>query len=80
MATDFVGTGGTCLLPEKYKMPAGKVFGCSKQLLLNKFFDPSTPSIRKGNSGERMKKTKKMEEKKRLMRIVATASLPAVDP
>jgi len=28
-----------------------KVFGRSKQLLLNKFFDPSTPSMRKGRDG-----------------------------
>ena len=26
------------------------IFGHSKQLLLNKFFDPSTPTVRKGNS------------------------------
>ena len=26
---------------------SGKVFGCSKQLLLNKLFDPSTPSNEK---------------------------------
>ena len=32
------------------------VFGCSKQLLQNKFFDPSTPFVRKGCDGE-----KKME-------------------
>ena len=28
------------------------VFGRSKQLSLNKFFDPSTPSMRKGREGE----------------------------
>ena len=28
-----------------------KVFGHSKQLSLNKFFDPSTPSMRKGRDG-----------------------------
>ena len=28
-----------------------KVFGRSKQLSLNKFFDPSTPSMRKGRDG-----------------------------
>ena len=39
------------------------------QLSLNKFFDPSTPSVKKANSGE----------ENRLMRIVATTSLPAVD-
>ena len=27
------------------------VFGHSKQLLLNKFFNPSTPSMRKGRNG-----------------------------
>ena len=27
------------------------VFGHSKQLSLNKFFDPSTPSMRKGRDG-----------------------------
>ena len=28
-----------------------QVFGHSKQLSLNKFFDPSTPSMRKGRDG-----------------------------
>ena len=51
-----------------------QVFGHSKQLLLSKFFDPSTPSMRKGNSGG-----KERRAEKRLMRIVATTSLPAVD-
>ena len=46
----------------------------SRQLSLNKFFDRSTPSIRKVDDGKRKK-----NEKKRLMRIVATTSLPAVD-
>ena len=36
--------------------------GHSKQLSLNKFFDPSTPSMRKGRGGE--KKTGKTGEKK----------------
>ena len=30
-----------------------KVFGRSRQLLLNKCFDPSTPSMRKGRDGEK---------------------------
>ena len=51
------------------------VFGHSKQLSLNKFFDPSTPSMRKGRDGEK----KKGGGKKRRMKIVATTSLPAVD-
>ena len=52
----------------------GKGFGHSKQLLLNKFFDPSTPSMRKGR--DRGKKTEKNGgwDKKRLMKIVATTS------
>ena len=29
------------------------VFGRSRQLSLNKFFDPSTPSMRKGHDGEK---------------------------
>ena len=71
--------------PAKSKMTDWvlKGFGPSKQLSLNKFFDPSTPSMRKGR--DREKKTgkiffKKREKKwKRLMIIVATTSLPAVD-
>ena len=45
------------------------VFGRSKQLLLNKFFDLSTPSMRKGRDGE---KNGGKKEKKRMMKIVAT--------
>ena len=44
-----------------------EVFGYSKQLLLNKFFDPSTPSMRKCPDGG-----KKGGKKKRLMKIMAT--------
>ena len=40
------------------------VFGRSKQLSLNKFFDPSTPSMRKGRDGEK-KTGKKTGKKKR---------------
>ena len=45
-----------------------QVFGHSKQLSLNKFFDPSTPSMRKGRDGKRKKNGgekngKKKEEK-----------------
>ena len=35
--------------------------GHSKQLLLNKFFDPSTPSMRKVDDGEKRKKRKEKE-------------------
>ena len=37
-------------------MGSRKVFGRSGQLLLNKFFDPSTPSMRKGRDGGKNKK------------------------
>ena len=62
-----------------------QVFGLSKQLLLNKFFDPSTPSMRKGHDGGKKngknggKKTGKKEEK-RLMEIVATTSFASSRP
>ena len=52
-----------------------QVFGRSKQLSPNKFFDPSTPSMRKGRDREKRKK----KRRKRRMKIVATTSLPAVD-
>ena len=58
------------------------VIGRSKQLSLNKFFDPSTPSMRKGRDGEKKKKNGKKTKKKHgeiRMKIVATTSLPAVD-
>ena len=42
------------------KMADG-VFGRSKQLLLNKFFDPSTPSMRKVDDGEKKRKKKKLK-------------------
>ena len=39
------------------------VFGRSRQLSLNKFFDPSTPSMRKGDDGgEKREKNGKREE------------------
>ena len=39
-----------------------QVFGPSRQLSLNKFFDPSAPSMRKVDDG---KKEKKRKEKRR---------------
>ena len=41
----------------------GKVFGRSKQLSLNKFFDPSTPSMRKGRDGGKKNGGKKTGKK-----------------
>ena len=40
----------TCLIPN-----CRQVFGRSRQLSLNKFFDPTTPSMRKGCDGEKRK-------------------------
>ena len=39
-------------------------FGRSCQLSLNKFFDPSTPSMRKVDNGEKEKKKRKRKENK----------------
>ena len=41
---------------------ADGVFGHSKQLSLNKFFDPSTPSMRKGRDGGKTGGKKKMTD------------------
>ena len=35
-----------------------RFFGCSRQLSLNKFFDLRTPSMRKVDDGERIKRKK----------------------
>ena len=53
-----------------------EVLGRSRQLSLNKFFDLSTPSMRKVDDGE--EKRKKKKRKKRMAFLVATTSLPAV--
>ena len=44
----------------------------SEPLSLNKFLDPSTPSMRKIDDGEKKKKKKKEKEKKITVEIVAT--------
>ena len=44
-----------------WKVVQSQVIGRSDQLLLNNFFDPSTPSMRKGREGEERKKRKKEE-------------------
>ena len=46
-------------------------FTHSKQLLQNKFYDPSTPSMIKGRDGKKMEKLEK-EKWKRMTSIVAT--------
>ena len=50
--------GGPKMVDGVWKGVNPLVFGRSKQLLLNKFFDPSTPSMRKGrNGGKQWEKT-----------------------
>ena len=57
------------------------VLGCSRQLSLNKFFDPSAPSMRKVDDGEKKEKRKKKRKEKKIMTfIVATTSLPVDRP
>ena len=48
-----------------------QVLGRSRQLSLNKFLDPSTPSMRKVDDGEKKEK-KKEKRKKRMAFLVAT--------
>ena len=61
----FVGRT-ICSYPEKGSTP--RFLGCSCQLLLNIFFNPSPPSMRKIDDGEKKKK----EKKKIMLYIVAT--------
>ena len=53
------------------------MFGRSKQLSLNKFFDPSTPSMRKVDDGEEKKKKKEKEKKYQPGGAGGTRSPPA---
>ena len=52
------------------------VFGHSRQLSQNKFFDSSTPSMRKGDDGEKKKK----KIKTFLMATNVVASRPTATP
>ena len=45
--------------------PSASGFGCSRQLPLNKIFDPSTPSMIKVDDGEKKKKEKRKETRLR---------------
>ena len=45
--------GGLKMANGVWKVVYPQVFGRSRQLSLNKFFDPSTPSMRKGRDGEK---------------------------
>ena len=58
-----------------------QVFGHSKQLSQNKFFDPSTPSIRKGRDrGKNGKYGEKTGWGGELMKILATTSFASSLP
>ena len=46
--------------------------GRSRQLSLNKFFDPSAPSMRKVDDGKKKKRKEKKKEKKIMLFLVAT--------
>ena len=57
------------------------VIGHFKQLSLNKFFDPSTPSMRKIDDGEKKKKRKRKKEKEKItVEIVATNVIASQPP
>ena len=56
--------GGPKIADGVWKDGNPKVFGRSKQLLLNKFFDPSTPSLRKGSNGGEKKGKIRGEKRK----------------
>ena len=49
-----------------------QVLGRSRQLSLNKFLDPSTPSMRKVHDGEKKKKEKRKRKERIMTFIVAT--------
>ena len=58
-----------------------QVFGRSKQLSLNKFFDLSTPAMRKGRDGEKSgKKTGKKTDDYGGHHVIASSRLPERRP
>ena len=57
--------GGPKMANEVWKDDNPQVFGRSKQLLQNKFFDPSTPFMRKGRNGGEKKRGLKTGKKER---------------
>merc|ERR1712121_481596 len=56
------------------------VFACSKQLSLNKFFDPSTPSMRKGRNGGNGKKKEKKTDENSGHYVIASSQPPERRP
>ena len=63
MRTSTIQNG--CQGAPKLPTGSGKVLGHSRQLSLNKFFDPSAPSMRKVDDGKKEKKEEKKKEKRK---------------
>ena len=55
------------------------VIGCSRQLLPNKCFDPSTPSMRKVDDGEKKKTREKNGENSGPLTLLPVDRLTATD-
>ena len=53
------------------------VWGHSKQLLLNQFFDQSTTSMRKVDDGEEKKEKKRREKKGKIMTFIVATNIVA---
>ena len=53
-----------------------KVIGCSRHLLLNKFFDQSIPSMRNVDDGEKQEKKTRKEKKRKEWSTNVVASQP----
>ena len=59
-----------------WKVVYALVFGRSRQLSLKRFFDPSAPSMRKGDDGE----GKNGREKKKIMTFLMATNVVASQP
>ena len=57
-----------------------QVFGHSKQLSHNKFFDPSTPSMRKDRDGKRKEKREKKNRENSGHYVIASSQQPEHRP
>ena len=71
-----MATRGPKIANRVWKSFYPEVFGHSHQLTLNKFFDPSTPSIRKGRDGGEKKKQERvaLQERKEAIFLQEIAS------
>ena len=55
-------------------------FGRSRKVLLNKFFDPSTPSMREVDDREKKEKEKRKGEKEKIMSFIVAINIVASRP